>query len=48
MKNVEIFFSKLFSSVILDNFIVNAILKEVMQKVTEFNDKLDWKLNRDI
>ena len=48
MKNIEIFFGKLFSSVILDNFIVREILKEVMSKIVKFNDKLDTKLNRDI
>lgn len=48
MKNVEIFFSKLFSEVILDNHIVKKILQEVMSKVVRFNNKMNCLLNRDV
>jgi hypothetical protein len=45
---IEIFFSKLFPTIILKNEIVGTILKFVMLQFKEFDEKIKNKLNTDI
>lgn len=47
-KKIEIYFSKMFSSIILKNNIVATILYVVKENLIIFKDKLDKTLNTDI
>lgn len=44
----KVFFSKLFSSTILDNEIVATILYVISNKTDELNEKISSELNEDI
>ena len=46
--NIEIFFSKLFSSIILKNRIVATIIYNIGLKLKEFKSKADIQVNEDI
>lgn len=48
ISKVEIFFSKLFANVILNNKIVSTVLYTLSQQLKEFDKRLDIKLNEDI
>lgn len=45
---IGIFFSKLFSSIILENEIVSTILYNVSKQLSQFKTKIDNTLNTDI
>lgn len=45
---IEIFFSKLFASKILENEIVATIVYVISKRLTEFKTKMDNILNTDI
>jgi hypothetical protein len=45
---IRIFFSKLFSNIILKNQIVATVLYIVATKVQEYKEKQDFVLNEDI
>jgi len=47
-KKIEIYFSKMFSSIILKNNVVATILYVVKENLIIFKDKLDKTLNTDI
>lgn len=48
MDKFGIFFSKLFSSIILDNEIVATVLYRISLQLSEFKSKIDNTLNTDI
>jgi hypothetical protein len=48
ISNIEIFFSKLFSPIILKNLIVSTILYNISKQLAQFKIKIDNTLNNDI
>lgn len=47
-EKIEIYFSKLFSNVILKNKIVSTILYTISQQIKEFDEKIKLTINEDI
>ena len=47
-EKIEIYFSKLFSNVILKNKIVSTILYIISQQIKEFDEKIKLTINEDI
>lgn len=47
-EKIEIYFSKLFSNVILKNKIVSTILYNISQQIKEFDEKIKLTINEDI
>jgi len=48
MDKIVIFFSKMFSNVILQNKIVATVLYNISNQLVVFKNKLDIQLNNDI
>ena len=48
MDKITIFFSKLFSNIILQNKIVATVLYNISKQLVVFKNKLDVQLNNDI
>jgi hypothetical protein len=48
VNKIEIFFSKMFSTIILKNEIVSTILYNIMLQISDFDIKIKNRINKDI